>query len=231
MIGPVRSLVGAPAPAIWEALECLARRALGPAPDDPEALLLACRASAQRGHAPEALALLRGHVAARASASPAALERALGDIARGEPAVANDALLALAREQLRWGDFEAARRTLCGLAGRELPAPLEYRRCILSAEALVRAGDVQTCAAELGSAWTRAARELRDEALRRACARAGVSAGLARLRESLGAVLARDAFIDGPDGRCRIAPGVRVAVRRSWPPGEGESEPRAVSAK
>ena len=149
MIGPVRSLVGAPAPDIWEALEYLARRALGAAPDDPEALLLACRASAQRGHAPEALALLRGHVAARASASPAALERALGDIARGEPAAANDALLALAREQLRWGDFEAARRTLCGLAGRELPAPLEYRRCILGAEALVRAGEPANATQEL----------------------------------------------------------------------------------
>jgi len=61
--------------------------------------------------------------------------------------------------------------------------------------------------------------------------RNSVYVALARLRESLGAVLARDAFIDGPDGRYRIAPGVRLAVRRSWPPGEAESEPRAVSAK
>ena len=149
MIGPVRSLVGAPAPAIWEVVEGLARRVLAAAPDDPDALLLACRATAQRGHAPEALALLRGHVAARAAASPAALERALGDIARGEPAVANDALLALAREQLRWGDFEAARRTLDGLAALDLPAPLEYRRCILSAEALVRGGEPANATQEL----------------------------------------------------------------------------------
>src|SRR3989440_2124785 len=149
MIGPVRSLVGAPAPPIWEAVEDLARRVLAAAPDDPDALLLACRATAQRGRGPEALALLRGHVAARAVASPAALERALGDIARGEPAVANDALLALAREQLRWGDFEAARRTLDGLAALDLPAPLEYRRCILSAEALMRAGEPANATQEL----------------------------------------------------------------------------------
>ena len=206
-----------------------------------------------------------------------------------------------------------------------------------------RAGDLQTCAAELGAAWTRAVPELRDEALRRACARAGVDVGpgpagairplaariwrlgldrpaacitrqggrawildageeppahfhltleldrgrvrgehgelplppqqrqilehlacagaagmsvedlyrevwggteyhplrhrnsiyvaLTRLRESLGAVLARDAFVEGPDGRYRIAPEVTAAVRRSWPPGEPDSQLRAVSAK
>jgi len=149
MMGPVRSLIGPPQPATWEALEALARRALAGAPDDSEALLLACRALAQRGRAPEALALLRGHVAARAAASPAALERTFGDIARGDTAAAPDSLLALAREQLRWGDFEAARRTLSGLATLELPAPLVYRRCILSAEALVRAGEPASATQEL----------------------------------------------------------------------------------
>jgi tetratricopeptide (TPR) repeat protein/DNA-binding winged helix-turn-helix (wHTH) protein len=149
MMAPVRSLIGPPQPATWEALEALARRALAGAPDDSEALLLACRALAHRGRAPEALALLRGHVAARAAASPAALERTFGDMARGDPAAAPDSVLALAREQLRWGDFEAARRTLSGLAALELPAPLVYRRCILSAEALVRAGEPASATHEL----------------------------------------------------------------------------------
>ena len=149
MIGPVRSLLGPLQPATWEALEVLARRALAGAPDDPEALLLACRALAQRGRAQEALTLLRGHVAARAAASPAAVERTVGDIARCNTAAAADALLALAREQLRWGDFEAARRTLNSLAALELAAPLAYRRCILSAEALVRAGEPASATQEL----------------------------------------------------------------------------------
>jgi len=149
MIGPVQSLVGPPQPVTWEVLEALARRTLAGAPDDPEALLLACRALAQRGRAPEALALLRGHVAARVAASPAALERTLGEIARGDTVAAGDALLALAREQLRWGDFEAARRTLDGLAALELSPPLAYRRCILRAEALVRAGEPAAANQEL----------------------------------------------------------------------------------
>ena len=149
MMGPVRSLVGPPQPVTWEVLEALARRALAGAPDDPEALLLACRALAQRGCAPEALALLRGHVAARAATSPAALERTLGEIARGDTAAAAEALLALAREQLRWGDFEAARRTLDGLSALELSAPLAYRRYILRAEALVRAGEPASATQEL----------------------------------------------------------------------------------
>jgi hypothetical protein len=47
-----------------------------------------------------------------------------------------------------------------------------------------------------------------------------VYVALTRLRESLGAVLERDAFVEGPDGRYRIAPGVRAAVRRSWMGGD-----------
>jgi tetratricopeptide (TPR) repeat protein len=152
MSGPVRSLLGAPATATWEALETVARRALAAAPDDPEALLLGCRAMIRRGHAPDALALLGGHVAARAAASPAALERMLGDVARAHSGTAPDALLALAREQLRWGDFEAARRTLDGLAGFAMPAPLAFRRCILRAEALVRAGEPASATLELENA-------------------------------------------------------------------------------
>jgi hypothetical protein len=58
-----------------------------------------------------------------------------------------------------------------------------------------------------------------------------VYVALTRLRESLSAVLARDAFLEGPDGRYRIAPGVRVAVRRSWTAGEPDLELRAASAK
>ena len=206
-----------------------------------------------------------------------------------------------------------------------------------------RAGDLEGCAAELESAWKRATRELRDEALQRACSRAGVPIGdgatgaarplesriarlgldrparfvaqegarrwildageeppgrfdltvvvdsgrvrsdhtelplarqrlqileqlactgaagmsledlhckvwggteyhplrhrnavyvaLTRLRESLDALLARDAFVEGPDGRYRISSGVRVAVRRSWMGNEPDWQPRAASAK
>jgi hypothetical protein len=56
-----------------------------------------------------------------------------------------------------------------------------------------------------------------------------VYVALTRLRESLGVVLARDAFVEGPDGRYRIAPGVRVAVRRTWPAGDRESELRPAA--
>src|SRR5207302_2423570 len=40
-----------------------------------------------------------------------------------------------------------------------------------------RVGDFQTCLAELDAAWKRAVPDLRDEALRHACARAGVAVG------------------------------------------------------
>jgi tetratricopeptide (TPR) repeat protein/DNA-binding winged helix-turn-helix (wHTH) protein len=100
----------------------------------------------QRGVAPQALALLRGHAVAHAAASPVALEPTPGNIAAGAAA---DSLLVLARDQLRWGNFEAARRTLTGIAAFELPPPLVYRHCILSAVALVRAGEPAAAAEEL----------------------------------------------------------------------------------
>jgi hypothetical protein len=83
MMRPVRSIIGPPQPATWEALEALARRALAGAPDDSEALLLACRALAHRGRAPEALALLRGHVAATPPRHPTHIWRSLASNCAG----------------------------------------------------------------------------------------------------------------------------------------------------
>src|SRR5262249_31914358 len=85
------------------------------------------------------------HMAARAAAPSAALERVLRDIARTEP---QEALFLLAREQIRAADYEAARRTL-----EEVPAParaedrahLRLMRC----EALARGGDPVAAAREL----------------------------------------------------------------------------------
>jgi DNA-binding winged helix-turn-helix (wHTH) protein len=61
--------------------------------------------------------------------------------------------------------------------------------------------------------------------------RNAVYVALTRLRESLGAVLARDAFVEGPDGRYRVTPDLRIAVRRTWTGGDSGSQPRAASAK
>jgi hypothetical protein len=60
--------------------------------------------------------------------------------------------------------------------------------------------------------------------------RNAVYVALARLRESL-AVLARDVFVEGQDHRYRMAPGVRVAVRRSRKNGEPDVYSQAASAK
>ena len=149
MSAPVRSVVGAPQPGTWGVLEAIARRTLVAEVADPEALLLACRALVQQDRPREALALLRRQRGARAAASAAALEHALTEVARMDPAVAADAHLVLAREQLRWGDFEAARRTLDSLSAVELPEALVHRRHILRAEALVRAGEPAGAAQEL----------------------------------------------------------------------------------
>jgi hypothetical protein len=306
---------------------------------------------------------IAGFGAARAYAQLRSAERALetGELAQADAAAARaavwyrraGALYELARAQLVRGEARArlgqpgeascAIASCASLSERNGYLPLLLCAHLVRAFLAERAGDLKTCAAELGSAWRRATGELRDEALLRACWRAGariddstagsphpfssriarlgldrparfviqdgerkwildegeeppgrfdltmaldsgrvrsdqaelslppqrlqlleqlacsgatglnledlhlkvwggreyhplrhrnaVYVALTRLRESLSAVLARDAFLEGPDGRYRIAPGVRVAVRRSWTAGEPDLELRAASAK
>jgi DNA-binding winged helix-turn-helix (wHTH) protein len=287
-----------------------------------------------------------------------ALER--GDLAQADAAAGRaqawyrraGALYELARAHLARGEARArlghpgesssAIAACVSLSEKNGYLPLLVCAHLLRAFLAERAGDLAGCAAELESAWSRASRELRDEALLRACSRAGVSicgtsgathplagriarlgldrparfvaqegerrwvldageeapgrfdltmvvdsgrvrsehaeltlppqrlqileqlacagaagmsledlhlkvwggteyhplrhrnavyVALTRLRESLGALLARDAFVEGSDGRYRITPGVRVAVQRSWMGSEPDSQPHAASAK
>jgi len=292
-----------------------------------------------------------GFGAARSYAALRSAERALerGDLAQAGVAAARaedwyrhaGALYELARSQLARGEARArlghgdeASRAIASCASvSEGNGYLPLLLCahLIRAFLAERGGDPEGCAAELGSAWMRATRELRDEALLRACSRAGariddgvagrthllasriarlgldrparfviqvgerrwildageepparfdlmmeldsgrvrsdraeltlppqrmqlleqlscsgaagvsledlrlkiwggaeyhplrhrnaVYVALTRLRESL-AGLARNAFVEGPDHRYRMAPGVRVAVRRNWKNGE-----------
>ncbi len=304
-----------------------------------------------------------GFEAAQAYLALRSAERALerGDLAQADAAAGRaegwyrraGALYELARAHLvrgearaRLGQPDESSSAIAGcvsLSEKNGYLPLLVCAHLLRAFLAERAGDLEGCAAELESAWNRATRELRDEALLRACSRAGVPIGggatgpthplasriarlgldrparfvtqegerrwfldageeapgrfdltlvidsgrvrsdhaelplppqrlqileqlactgatgmsledlhlkvwggteyhplrhrnavyvaLTRVRESLGDLLARDAFVEGPDGRYRITPGVRVAVRRSWMGSEPDSQPRAASAK
>ena len=166
----VRAVLGAPSPQTWDGLARLSTRALARAPEDPDALLLACRTRTHGGDAWGALRLLRAHARARDKAPSAALERLLGEMAAADPRCDDECRLALAREQLRWGDFEEARRTLdrlfaLSLAPREggaarepavllveLPPLIAQRARVLRAETLVRAGEPLAAAQELEQA-------------------------------------------------------------------------------
>jgi tetratricopeptide (TPR) repeat protein/DNA-binding winged helix-turn-helix (wHTH) protein len=123
---------------VADAAANLARRILRATPGNSTALLFACRAELRCGRAERALELLREHRAARVTAPSGALERLLRAIASGL-ADPSKALLLLAREELRWGDYESALATL-----RDLPARLHgdnaARARLLLAEAYVRAG-------------------------------------------------------------------------------------------
>jgi hypothetical protein len=155
----VRVLLGEPSRETWQAAARLADQALAGAPASADALLLAARARVAVGDAGSALGVLRAHVAARAAAPSAALERVLRDAAKTEP---QEALFLLAREQIRAGDYEAARRTL-----EEVPAPSRAedraRLRLMRCEALARGGDPVAAARELHGLHDPGARLARAE--------------------------------------------------------------------
>ena len=141
---PVVSLaleaLGLPEPATWRMLVALGERALAASAHDDAALLVTARAQLALGNVELALHTLRTHPIARAAAPTAAIERVLRDAAVRSAPHASTALRLLARELLRVGDYDSARRTL-----DELPAPVSReeaeRVALLRAESHIRAGE------------------------------------------------------------------------------------------
>src|SRR5207302_737176 len=152
--------------------------------------------------------------------------------------------LARAEAHARVGASSQARTALgscMAIAQRNAYLPLLVSAHLVGAFLAERSGDLGGCGDELRTALEHATPELRDATLLRACARAdgvtlemlyrnvwggreyhplrhrnAVYVALTRLRESVASVLARDAFVEISDGRYRISPSVRVAVRRHW---------------
>jgi len=135
-----RSVLGDADDATWKTLAKLAERGLAASPHDDGALVLAARAHLATGNADAALAVLREHPLARASAPTSALERLLREIAKTAREHASVALRLLAREQLRAADYDSARQTL-----DDLPRPSSRedaeRIALLRAETHIRAGE------------------------------------------------------------------------------------------
>jgi len=136
----VRELLGEIPTATWKTLAKLADRILAASPDDAAALLVAARARVEIGAADDALAVVKRHPLARASADLTGLEGVLRAIAAESASHRLDALRLLAREQLRAGDYEAARRTLDDLPKPRTREDAE-KAALLRAECLLRAGE------------------------------------------------------------------------------------------
>ena len=148
----IRQQLG-PLPAqCWDGLLACAERALADAPDDADALVLACRAAAERGDVRRALALLERHSLARSGASSQALTRLLRSIASADARHAARIGVVLASEQLRWGDVDDALRTLDGVEGSGLTAESEMRMRVIRARALARSGGLSRARSELNQA-------------------------------------------------------------------------------
>ena len=126
--------------ATWKSLAKIGERALVGSAHDDTALVLAARAYLELGDVERTLTVTREHAIARASAPTAVVERLLRDVASRAPAVASVALRLLARELLRVGDYEAARRTLDDLPPAKTRDEAE-RVALLRAESHIRAGE------------------------------------------------------------------------------------------
>lgn len=133
-------VLGAPKPATWKIVQRVADRMLASVAHDDGALLAAARARIELDDAANALEIVRTHHLARASADPVALERLLRDLGARDAGERSQALLVLAREALRAGDYDAARRAL-----DDLPRAKSYeeaeRAALLRAECHIRAGE------------------------------------------------------------------------------------------
>ena len=133
-------VLGEPDQATWRTLVKLGGHALAASGHDDAALLLVARARLAVGDVAGSMRTLREHAIARAAAPTAALERVLREAASLAPDHASIALRLLARELLRVGDYERARRAL-----DELPPPKTRdeteRIALLRAESHIRAGE------------------------------------------------------------------------------------------
>jgi hypothetical protein len=144
-----RQVLGDPDESVWRVLARIGEAELAASAHDDVALVLAARARLETGDAEKALAIVHAHPAARAAAPTAALDRLLRDVAGsvrhgggrdGGRMLASTSLRILAREQLRVGDYDAARRTLDEIPPAKNREDAE-RIALLRAEASVRAGE------------------------------------------------------------------------------------------
>ncbi len=135
-----REALGAPRAPTWKTVQRVADRTLASNAHDDAALLGGARARLELGDAEGALSLLRTHHLARAASDPAALERLLRDVAARSAEQRTMALLVLARESLRVGDYDAARRALDDLPRAKTYEDAE-RAALLRAECHIRAGE------------------------------------------------------------------------------------------
>jgi hypothetical protein len=145
----VSELIGEPTASAWSSFGEIASRSLTAAPTDAGALLHLARSEVARGEAIRALLLLRQHPTAYANLPQDGLHHILRAIAKASTICAAPALLMLAREQLRWGDFQTALRTLDELHMPTLDVASQARASLLRADALVRAGDPAGARAQL----------------------------------------------------------------------------------
>ncbi len=140
-VAPIaREVLGTPRPATWKIVLRVAERMLSSNAHDDVALLTAARASLELGAAKDALAIVRRHHLARAASDLVALERLLRDVAGRRAELRADALLVLAREALRTGDYDTARRALDDLPRAKTYEDAE-RAALLRAECHIRAGE------------------------------------------------------------------------------------------
>ncbi len=138
-------VLGPPDETVAAALAKVAESALAASPGAGDMLLLAMRAEVERGAPDAALEVASRHPLARASAPIGDLERLLRTIAARAPRHASAALLVLARELVRAGDFEAAKRVLDEMP-RAPSAKLVEAIAILRAECHLRGGEPEAAA-------------------------------------------------------------------------------------
>lgn len=124
-------------------------RLMETAPGDPQALVLACRALAHSGEPRRSLELLQLHSHARSAVGATSLALLFREIGAADPALLAECQVALAREQLRRRDFEAARHTLEPVPAGLHSSPVACRIRVLRAEALLHCGDANGAALEI----------------------------------------------------------------------------------
>lgn len=160
----VREIVGEAPRTTWKAVLKIADAMLAAQPSDATAVIAAARARLETNAVDAALEILATHPLARASADPSVLERLLRDVASRSGPSRGPALRMLAREQLRAGDYEQARRSL-----DELPKPKTreeaVRLALLRAECHVRVGEPGAALRVLDAIGAPPAREQGDPAL------------------------------------------------------------------